>query len=81
MLILVISTIFFAIPSLPGSFGNFEYGVIFSIESILLKTAGPFLAFSLVLHLCSYIPYTLLGSIYFFKYYTLDKTFEDDKLE
>ena len=81
MLILVVSTIFFALPTVPGSFGAFEYGVIFSIESILLKTAGPFLAFSLVLHLCSYIPYTLLGSIYFFKYYTFDKTFEDDKLE
>ena len=74
---------FFAIPGIPGSFGNFEYGVEFAVVDILAKntSSSEIFSFGIILHLCSYVPYTVLGLIYFLKYYTFDKTNENYNLE
>ena len=69
MILLIISTIAISIPALPGSFGTFEGAVFYALS--LFGIVDNF-GFSLMLHLVSYIPYTLFGLIYFiqdFKFY------------
>ena len=66
--ILLISSIFMLLPAIPGNFGTFEASVVssfvlfekYNIDAHVDDVVG----FSLVLHLVSYIPYTIFGFIY-----------------
>ena len=62
--LLVISTVALSIPALPGNFGTFEGAVIYSLS--LFNIQDNF-GFGLILHAVSFIPYTLLGLMYFVK--------------
>jgi len=64
VILLLISTIAISIPALPGSFGTFEGAVFYALSLFLIVDN---FGFSLMLHLASYIPYTLFGFIYFIK--------------
>ena len=66
LIILIISTIAFAIPSLPGGIGVFEYGVILSLRLLGLDEN---INFGILLHSITFIPYTLIGGYFYIKYY------------
>lgn len=62
--ILFISSLAMIVPSIPGNFGTFEGTVSFSLS--LFGIFDDF-GFSFILHLVSYIPYTIFGFIYCFQ--------------
>ncbi len=64
LILLVISTAVISIPALPGNFGTFEGSVVYSLS--LFNIVDNF-GFSFILHLISFIPFTILGMIYFFQ--------------
>ena len=64
MILLAISTAAISIPALPGNFGTFEGAVVYSLS--LFNIVDDF-GFSFILHLTSFIPFTILGMIYLFQ--------------
>ena len=66
--ILFVSSISMILPGMPGNFGTFEGSVIYSF--ILFGNYGIYnitddFGFAFILHLVSFIPYTIFGFIYF----------------
>ena len=64
ILLLVISSIVLSIPSLPGNIGTFEGAVVYTLSIYGIQDN---FGFGFILHSISYIPYTLLGLIYFLR--------------
>ena len=64
ILLLVISTIILSVPSLPGNIGTFEGAVVYTLSLYGIEDS---FGFGFILHSVSYIPYTLLGLIYFLR--------------
>ena len=61
-ILLIISSVAISIPALPGNFGTFEGSVVYSLS--LFNIIDDF-GFGFILHAVSFIPYTLLGLVYF----------------
>ena len=72
VILLVISTVAISIPALPGNFGTFEGAVFYSLS--LFNIQDNF-GFGFILHAVSFIPYTILGFLYFFKNLDIFKNF------
>jgi len=64
ILLLLISTVVLSIPALPGNIGTFEGSVVYTLS--LYGITDNF-GFGFILHSVSFIPYTLLGLMYFVK--------------
>ena len=64
ILLLLISTVVLSIPAFPGNIGTFEGSVVYTLS--LYGITDNF-GFGFILHSVSFIPYTLLGLIYFVK--------------
>ena len=64
--IIIISSIAIGIPAMPGAIGTYEVGVKFAMVSLIGITSEKALAFAIVSHAASFIPFTVLGAIYFF---------------
>ena len=71
LIILVISTAVISIPALPGNFGTFESSVVYSLS--LFHIIDDF-GFAFILHLISFIPFTILGLVYLIKNINLINT-------
>ena len=67
ILILLISTLWLAIPSAPAGIGTFEMGVGTALG--LLGISKNVLEFSIILHSITFFPYTILGGYFFLKFY------------
>ena len=71
LLLLVVSSLFMAIPSAPGMIGTFHAGVKYVMVDLLATsytyTVSEAVSFAIVLHAYGYISYTLIGAIYFAK--------------
>jgi uncharacterized protein (TIRG00374 family) len=69
LLLLIVSSLFMAIPSAPGMIGTFHAGVIYVMVDLLATsytyTVSEATSFAIILHAYGYISYTLLGAIYF----------------
>ena len=69
LLLLVVSSLFMAIPSAPGMIGTFHAGVKYVMVDLLATsytyTVSEAVSFAIVLHAYGYISYTFLGAIYF----------------
>ena len=55
------------LPAVPGNFGTFEGSIAYSFLVFEKYNIGNYVddfGFSFILHLVSYIPYTLVGFIY-----------------
>ena len=66
--ILFVSSISMILPGMPGNFGTFEGSVIYSFilfEKYDLCNITDDFGFAFILHLVSFIPYTIFGFIYF----------------
>ena len=64
ILLLLLPTLALSIPSLPGNIGTFEGAVVYTLS---LYGIEDIIGFGFILHSISFIPYTLLGLIYFVK--------------
>ena len=64
ILLLLLPTLALSIPSLPGNIGTFESAVVYALS---LYEINDTIGFGFILHSISFIPYTLLGLIYFVK--------------
>ncbi len=64
--LIIVSSIAIGIPAMPGAIGTYEAGVKFAMVSLIGITSEKALAFALVSHATSFVPFTLLGAIYFF---------------
>ena len=66
--ILLISSISMILPGMPGNFGTFEGSIIYSFmlfgEYNIYNITDDF-GFAFILHLVSFIPYTIFGFIFF----------------
>ena len=65
--ILLVSSVSMFLPAAPGNFGTFEGAIIYSFfifEKYNIGIYNDIFGFSLILHLVSYIPYTIFGFIY-----------------
>ena len=66
LLLLVVSSLFMAIPSAPGMIGTFHAGVKYvMLVQFSTYTVTEAVSFAIILHAYGYIAYTLLGAIYF----------------
>ena len=66
IIILIISSLALSIPSAPANIGAFEYSVVYSME--LLGYYSNAIEFAIILHLVSFIPYTIIGGLFFIYY-------------
>ena len=73
LIILILSTLIIAVPSLPGSWGVYEAALAALMVPLLNIDLKFSLAIATNLHLATFIPYTLIGGIYFIKYYFYDE--------
>ena len=64
ILLLLLPTLALSIPSLPGNIGTFEGAVVYTLSIYGIEDT---IGFGFILHSISFIPYTLLGLIYFVK--------------
>ena len=65
--ILLVSSVSMFLPAAPGNFGTFEAAIVYSFfifEKYNIGIYNDILGFSFILHLVSYIPYTIFGFIY-----------------
>ena len=66
IIILIISSLALSLPSAPANIGAFEYSVVYSME--LLGYHSNNIEFAIILHLVSFIPYTIIGGLFFIYY-------------
>ena len=66
ILILFISSLALSIPSAPANIGTFEFSVISAMNMIGVSSYQ--LEFAIILHLVTFIPYTIIGGLFFIYY-------------
>jgi len=81
LIILIISTLIIAIPSLPGNWGVYEAGLAALIIPLLNTDMEFALSIAVCLHLATFIPYTLIGGVYFIKYYFYDEVIINNNIK
>ena len=64
-IILIMGAIIIAVPALPGGLGTYEAGITFSLMLLYSVTKDEALTYAIVSHASNYIPYLIVGSIYF----------------
>ena len=62
---LLMGAIIIAVPALPGGLGTYEAGITFTLVLLFLVTKDEALTYAIVSHASNYIPYLIIGSIYF----------------
>ena len=67
LLIMLVATIVYAIPSSPGTIGTFHLAIQEVMVQFLGYTIDTSIAFAFILHAHSYLFFIILGSYYFFK--------------
>ncbi len=64
-IMLLMGAIIIAVPALPGGLGTYEAGITFTLMLLFFVTKDEALIYAIVSHASNYIPYLVLGSIYF----------------
>ena len=64
-IILLMGAIIIAVPALPGGLGTYEAGITFTLMLLFAVTKDEALTYAIVSHSSNYIPYLVIGSIYF----------------
>ena len=64
-IILLMGAIIIAVPALPGGLGTYEAGITFTLMLLFFITKDEALTYAIVSHASNYIPYLVIGSIYF----------------
>tara|TARA_B110000014_G_scaffold214538_1_gene167780 strand:- start:1575 stop:2315 length:741 start_codon:yes stop_codon:yes gene_type:complete len=64
-IMLLMGAIIIAVPALPGGLGTYEAGITFTLMLLFYVTKDEALTYAIVSHASNYIPYMVVGSIYF----------------
>lgn len=64
-IMLLMGAIIIAVPALPGGLGTYEAGITFTLMLLFYVTKDEALTYAIVSHASNYIPYLIVGSIYF----------------
>ena len=62
---LVMGAIIIAVPALPGGLGTYEAGITYILMLLYFSTKDEALTYAIVSHTSNYIPFLVVGSIYF----------------
>ena len=62
---LVMGAIIIAVPALPGGLGTYEAGITYTLMLLYFLTKDEALTYAIVSHASNYIPFLVIGSIYF----------------
>ena len=69
IIILFLTTIPFLIPSTPANIGIFEFLVTTALIPVLVISPERAAVIAVILHLSTFVPYTIIGGYYFTKNY------------
>lgn len=65
IIMLIMGAIIIAVPALPGGLGTYDAGITFSLMLIFSVSKDEALTYALISHASNYIPYLVVGSVYF----------------
>ncbi len=62
---LLMGAIVIAVPALPGGLGTYDAGITYTLMLLFFVTKNEALTYAIISHASNYIPYLIIGSIYF----------------
>jgi hypothetical protein len=62
---LLMGAIVIAVPALPGGLGTYDAGITYTLMLLFFVTKDEALTYAILSHASNYIPYLIIGSIYF----------------
>ena len=62
---LLMGSIIIAVPALPGGLGTYDAGITYTLMLLFFVTKNEALTYAIISHASNYIPYLIIGSIYF----------------
>jgi len=66
-IMLLMGAIIVSVPALPGGLGTYEAGITYALSLLFFVSKDLALTYAIISHASNYVPYVLVGSIYFFK--------------
>lgn len=66
-IMLLIGAIIVSVPALPGGLGTYEAGITYALSLLFFVSKDLALTYAIISHASNYIPYIIVGSIYFLK--------------
>jgi uncharacterized protein (TIRG00374 family) len=64
-IMLLMGAIVIAVPALPGGLGTYDAGITYTLMLLFFVTKNEALTYAIISHASNYIPYLIIGSIYF----------------
>ena len=66
-IMLLMGAIIVSVPALPGGLGTYEAGMTYALSLLFFVPKDLALTYAIISHASNYVPYVLVGSIYFLK--------------
>ena len=66
-IMLLMGAIIVSVPALPGGLGTYEAGITYTLSLLYFVSKDLALTYAIISHTSNYVPYVLVGSIYFLK--------------
>ena len=66
-IMLLIGAIVVSVPALPGGLGTYEAGMTYALSLLFFVSKDLALTYAIISHASNYIPYVLVGAVYFLK--------------
>ena len=66
-ILLILGAIIISVPALPGGLGTYEAGITYAFTYLFLVSKDVALSYAIVSHTSNYLPYIVIGFIYFIK--------------
>ena len=66
-IMLLVGAIIVSVPALPGGVGTYEAGMTYTLSLLFFVSKDLALSYAIISHISNYVPYVLVGSIYFLK--------------
>ena len=66
-IMLLMGAIIVSVPALPGGVGTYEAGITYALSLLFFVSKDLALTYAIISHASNYVPYVLVGSVYFLK--------------
>ena len=66
-IMLLMGAIIVSVPALPGGLGTYEAGITYALSLLFFVSKDLALTYAIISHASNYVPFVLVGSIYFLK--------------
>ena len=66
-IMLLMGAIIVSVPALPGGLGTYEAGITYALSLLFFVSKDLALTYAIISHSSNYVPYILVGSVYFLK--------------